>query len=354
MQQSQRKNNCLRSGNVLLMRFSALGDVAMTVPVVYAACRANPTIQFTFLTRPLPAKIFVNPPANLRVQAVDTKAYEGPAGLYRLYKELQQSGPYPVVIDLHDVLRTKLLRLYFRLGGAKVTKIDKGRKEKKKLTASKGKLLRQLDHNSLRYRRAIEAAGIRVGELADSVYTHGKGDSKLFSSVTPPKESSEKWIAIAPFAAHKGKAYPPEKMEEVADELSRQPGVKVFLFGAGKEESNVLKSWTERNSRLIDISEARLGIPGEMSLMSHCDLMISMDSANMHLASAVGLRTISIWGATHPYCGFLGIGQSESDAVQLPLPCRPCSVFGNKPCAFGDYRCLTAISPSQILSKIPQ
>ena len=60
----------------------------------------------------------------------------------------------------------------------------------------------------------------------------------------------------------------------------------------------------------------------------------------MHLASLVGTRVVSIWGATHPYAGFLGYGQRESDCIQRALDCRPCSIYGNKKCRYGDYRCL--------------
>ena len=77
-----------------------------------------------------------------------------------------------------------------------------------------------------------------------------------------------------------------------------------------------------------------------------------MDSANMHMASLVGTRVVSVWGATHPYAGFLGYGQREADCIQRNMPCRPCSVYGNKPCQYGDYRCLTTITPNAIVCKL--
>ena len=100
------------------------------------------------------------------------------------------------------------------------------------------------------------------------------------------------------------------------------------------------------------MAAAKAGLAKELALLSHCNLMVSMDSANMHLASLVELTVVSIWGATHPYCGFLGFGQSEDNAVQLNLTCRPCSVFGNKPCHTHDYFCLTGIAPERIVSAV--
>ena len=90
----------------------------------------------------------------------------------------------------------------------------------------------------------------------------------------------------------------------------------------------------------------------ELILMSHLDVMVSMDSANMHLASITGTKVVSVWGATHPYAGFMGWRQSEDNAVQLPLACRPCSIFGNKPCRRGDFACMTGIKPEMIFEKI--
>ena len=86
--------------------------------------------------------------------------------------------------------------------------------------------------------------------------------------------------------------------------------------------------------------------------MSHLDAMVSMDSANMHMASLVNCPVVSIWGATHPYAGFVGWGQKEENFVQLDMPCRPCSIYGSKPCLRGDYACLSGIAPEVIADKV--
>ena len=77
--------------------------------------------------------------------------------------------------------------------------------------------------------------------------------------------------------------------------------------------------------------------------MSHLDVMLSMDSANMHLASLTGIPVVSVWGATHPMAGFLGYNQDPENVIQIDLECRPCSIYGNKPCQRGDYACLQNI-----------
>ena len=93
--------------------------------------------------------------------------------------------------------------------------------------------------------------------------------------------------------------------------------------------------------------------PEELEIMRGLRVLVSMDSANMHLASLVGTRVVSIWGATHPYAGFMGIGQNEKDCVQRDLECRPCSVYGDKECKYGDYRCMD-IKPEEIVEKVKE
>ena len=97
----------------------------------------------------------------------------------------------------------------------------------------------------------------------------------------------------------------------------------------------------------------KLSLKEELLKIAGLEIMISMDSANMHLASLVGTRCISVWGATHPYAGFLGYGQHEDDVIQVKdLTCRPCSVFGDKKCYRGDWACLHEINIQQIMDKI--
>ena len=86
--------------------------------------------------------------------------------------------------------------------------------------------------------------------------------------------------------------------------------------------------------------------------MSHLNAMLSMDSANMHMASLVATPVVSVWGATHPYAGFMGWGQKPENIVQVELDCRPCSIYGQKPCLRGDYACMNMIKPEIIVEKI--
>ena len=203
-----------------------------------------------------------------------------------------------------------------------------------------------------RYREVFYRFGFALEDKFTSLYGSGKGDPAMFADITPPKAEGERWIGIAPFAKHKGKIYPPELMEKVVAELAAMPSTKIFLFGGGDYERKILGEWASRYNGVTSLAESRHGFAVELALLSHLDTMVSMDSANMHLASLVGVRVVSVWGATHPYCGFKGFRQKEADIVQLPMTCRPCSVFGNKPCSRGDYHCLAGIPPQMIVNKV--
>lgn len=337
--------------HILVIRLSALGDVAMTIPVIYSVARAYPDIKFSVLTQAVAAKLFIYVPANVSVVIADVKGkHAGVSGLWRLFKELRMMN-IDAVADLHDVLRSKFISFLFSINGTKTAIIDKGRTEKRKLTSRKHKQFRPLKTSIARYSDVFRQLNLQFEPDFISLYGEKKGDVKLFSEIVSDKD--EFWIGVAPFAKHKGKIYPIEQMEKIIRHFSGKGNCKIFLFGGGVDEIRVFNKWAELYPGIVSMG-GKHGFEKELALISHLDVMVTMDSANMHLASLVGVRVVSVWGATHPYAGFLGWGQSYSDALGVDLSCRPCSVFGNKPCFRSDYACMANLSPEIIIRKIEQ
>lgn len=341
-----------RNRNILVARFAKLGDVAMSLPTVYNACAASPDTQFFFITQPHPAHIFVNPPHNLVVMGVTTDNYKGIAGKRRLAKALKSRYEIDRFIDLENSLSTRLLRFFLRMEGIRSYHIFKNLRGKRKLTRRNNKVMVQLKPTADRYRDVFYKAGIPLANDFKSLYGSGKGDEKEFIVAVGRKRLGEKWMAVAPFALHQGKIYPIELMEKVINHYAAQPEWKIFIFGFGNSEAEKIDKLAQGRPAIMNMARSELGIPGELSLLSHCDVMLSMDSANMHLASLVGLRTVSVWGATHPFAGYLGWNQKTADVAQLEMVCRPCSVYGERYCQRGDYHCLWGITPAMIISKI--
>lgn len=335
---------------LLALRFSAFGDVAMTVPVLTSLAKQYPEIDITMLSRPFMEPLFAETPPNIHFRGVDVSGYKGVGGLLRLFDELKKEGDYDAIADLHDVLRSKMLRTLFLFSGAKVAHIDKGRKDKKALVSLRHKRMKQLPSSFTRYEEVFRKLGYPMKTRFHSIFGKGKGDRSLFQAMTGTPDGKH-WIGIAPFAAHKGKKLPETTVAGLVQALSAHNDWRIFLFGGGKTEKELLARWAANYPNVQSLA-GKLRLNEELALISHLEVMVSMDSANMHLASLTGTPVVSVWGATHPFAGFMGWGQRMDNAVQIDLSCRPCSIFGNKPCLRKDYACLTRITPQQIIEKI--
>lgn len=335
---------------LLIIRFSALGDVALSVPVVHCLASQHPDLRITVLTKQACTALFDWMPGNVETIGVDLKKVKGVAGLESLYGQLRKRR-FDAVADLHDVLRTKYLRTRFRMSGTQVAVIDKGRREKKALI---GHAHNQpsLPHTTERYADVFRTLGYSIHPGYERAFDPRHEHFAPVDKRVGRKMQGERWVGIAPFAAHQGKVYPLEQMHEVCRQLAAL-GCRVFLFGAGRTEQDILESWTEPH--VESVCGQLGGLHNEMLLMSRLDCMIAMDSANMHIASLVGIPVVSIWGATHPSAGFTPWHQPSTLIIQRDdLDCRPCSVYGNKPCRFGDCRCLTGIVPERIVRRVTQ
>ena len=341
--------------HLLLIRFSALGDVAMLVPVVASLMKQYPDIHVTVLSKPFARSLFEGLSPNVSFMSADLKKdYQGLSGLNALYRRLAAKN-FTAVADMHDVLRTKYLRLRFHLCGFHVAHIDKHRKGKQLLCSEKNKVKVQQPTSFENYAAVLAKLGYPVSLEFHSIFGEKGGNLRQLMPLIGEKKKFQRWIGIAPFAAHKGKIYPLENMEQTIEQLIKAyPSCRIFFFGGGGKERETLDSWAKRYANCTNASAVLGGMRNELILMSHLDVMISMDSGNMHLASLVGTKVVSIWGATHPYAGFMGWNQSEENAVQLDMACRPCSVYGNKPCLRGDYACMNDICPEMIVAKIKQ
>ena len=334
---------------VLVIRLSAIGDVAMTVPVIYSAAKANPEDSFTVLTQAFLMPLFMNRPPNVEVIGINTKGAEkGLIGLLKFISALLKFD-FDVILDLHNVIRTMIIRGMFRIKGKKVYVVDKARKERKRLTERNHKELKPLRPVIERYADVFRAAGLNYTETFTSLYESKPADLSAMEAVAGTKTG--KWIGIAPFAKHRGKIYPVDDMEQVVARLSENEDYTIFLLGGRGYEEAVLEQWAFQYPRVKSVV-GRYSLDNELALISRLDVLLCMDSANMHFASLVDTKVISVWGATHPYAGFYGYHQDPKNAVQLDLPCRPCSVFGQKLCFRGDWACMTQITPEMIVDKI--
>lgn len=325
-----------------------MGDVAMMVPVIKRLLHTHKNLRVTVVSNATFEPFFKGIERCDFLGASLKTEHKGLAGLYRLFKKIKTScSPIDGIADLHNVLRTKVIRAFFSVSGVPLKAIDKGRKEKALLTRKENKKMQQLATSHQRYANVFYKLGYNFElNTAHSFKERESLPEKFLQDNPIPK----KLIGIAPFAQHKGKMYSIEKMKSAAKMLAYKADCKILFFGGGPEEQAQLSAWEAEMPGTYNVS-GRFKLGEELSIISNLSLMISMDSANMHLASMYGVPVVSIWGATHPFAGFLGWAQNIDLAVQRELFCRPCSVFGNKPCYRQNWECMD-IAPEVIVEKV--
>lgn len=331
---------------ILAYRFSSFGDVALTIPVLRGLLEENKELEITFLSRPVFKPLFEGIP-RLNYMEADLDDFSGLSGLYRLYRTLA-TYQWDHVVDLHSVLRTWILNSFFRMAGQKVWVISKGRAEKNQLTRRNNKRLTRLPHVTTRYLKPFQSIGL-TAKLSYPAITLDEGGERLIgdflSSQSLTKEGP--WIAMAPFSKHLQKEWPLTNFERLLEDIP----FTVFLFGAGRDEASKLNKLAGSFDHVYNVADV-LTLEQELDLLQHIDVMVSMDSFNMHLAALSGIPVVSIWGATHHFAGF-GPGEANENLIveRTDLDCRPCSVFGNKRCFRGDLACLE-IPVSEVRKKI--
>ncbi|PID68548.1 MAG: ADP-heptose--LPS heptosyltransferase RfaF [Flavobacteriales bacterium] len=337
------------NSHILVIRLSAMGDVAMTVPVLRAFAMAYPNVKITVLTRAAFKPFFKNIP-NLEVFIADlNKSHKGLAGLYKLYRQIQ-SLSITHIADLHNVLRSKILLGFFTFSNIKMAIIDKGRAEKKALTRERNKIFKPLKTTHQRYADVFEKLGFPV-DISQPVFP----DKTILSEKILDLIGTDYnyWIGFAPFAKHPGKMYPLDLVKKVLKKLLENKNYKIILFGGGDKEQRELSKMAKLFNCTFSIA-GKLSMEEELSLISNLDLMVSMDSGNGHLAAMQGVKVISIWGVTHPYAGFAPYNQPIENQLipdREKYPKLPCSVYGNKICE--DYEdVMRDISPKVIVEKI--
>ena len=334
---------------LVVIRTSAMGDVALVTPVLRAISVQYPGTEILMVTRPAYTAFF----SSIDGVSVFTPDFigrhKGLAGLLRLHSDLVSTGKIDYVIDIHDVLRTKFLRLLFRLTGVRVAAIDKGRSEKRALITGRKKL--QLKHTVERYCETFEAAGFPVQPVKGrSIFVPEAADKKAAGLLGDPAGLN---IGVAPYALHQLKMWPEENMIRLLNLISGKSRVRFWLFG-GSGEKESLDIFMGKVPGSVNIS-GKLSLEEELALMSKLDFMISMDSSNMHMAALVETKVVSIWGATDPLNGFGAWMQPEGYSIKIPvdeLTCRPCTVYGKGSCRRGDLACLMWLTPEIVLSKI--
>lgn len=326
-----------------------MGDVAMTVPVLRAFVKQYPEVKLTVISRPFFKPFFDGIP-NLNFFAFDEKErHKGFLGLVRLFKDVSKLK-VDAFADLHNVLRSKVVGSLFALSGKKRATVDKGREGKKELTRAENKIFVPLPTMFERHVKVFEELGFSL-DLSKPQFPEKANLSEDILEIIG--NENQKLIGIAPFAQYDSKVYPLDLMKEVVAKLAENSSYKILLFGGGKKEIEILDSIAQPFENVINMA-GKIKFQQELQLISNLDVMLSMDSGNAHIAAMLGVKVITLWGATHPYAGFLPFNQSLDNALtsdRNQYPQLPTSVYGNKTVE-GYQDAMRSISPNEIVQKI--
>ena len=322
-----------------------MSSTAISALVVAGLRKTYPELEITVVVRERFFPFF-DGIENIRLKKFEIEGlHKGLIGAVRLRNELMDAD-VDAIADFNNSIYTRFLRRTVFPWLCKKAWVDNGREGKKLLTRKFRKIFVQQQPTVMRYCDTLRHLGFKVKPVLPSHEQMSLPEQ--IGSRASKKEGV--WIGVAPFAAFNGKIYP----LKLADRMMRilcEKYSRIFVFGRGKYEEQFAHAMELRYDNVISVID-KMSLREELNLMSYLDVVVTMDSAPMHMASLLGIRTVSIWGATHPYAGYFGYGQPEDSMIQVDMPCRPCSVNGSKPCMFGTYACMKRISPEEIASRV--
>jgi ADP-heptose:LPS heptosyltransferase len=333
---------------VLITCFSSISNVAAIVPQLSGLVNDYPQHEFIVLSRSFLHPLFDKLPRVTFVGADIRGEHKSLIGMYRLFRQLRSMKP-DILLDMQCSWRTKMIGYLFTLSRTKTLRIGFARAEQKRLIKKGAEKYRPIPTIFDRQARLYGKIRLKVNSDFHKLYEPNADQKAKIKELYGAKQGN--WIGIAPFSIARGKTLPFRKMKNIIAHFDKQPNTKIFLFGAGEMENELLSDWQSLYENVYAV-HTNLKLDDELALMNNLDVMLCMDSANMHLASLMAVPVVSVWGATHPYSGFLGWKQSMDNCVGVDFSCRPCTAHSDRKCKYGDYRCLESLHSSKIIEVI--
>ncbi len=329
---------------ILFIRLGSLGDVVLTTPAIEAVKKAYPEGNIDYLVKKEYAVLLSGNPHIREVIPFDNSgSHKGIGGIFKMAKSLKERR-YTHIIDLHSNLRSRAISA---LTGKTKTLRYKKQALKRRLILRGFSFRTQ--HVVDTYLNALNSIGIRGEKTVPQIYlTSEEIESARHFLEKNAVGKNEKIIGLNPGAKWPTKQWPEKKFIELGKKLADSDKYRLIIFG-GKEESATAQSIAK------EIGTAALSVAGRMNLkesaalMAECDLFVSNDSGPMHMAVAVGVPVIAIFGPTVQAFGFSPLGNSM--VIENDIACRPCSLHGSFRCSEEHFRCMEDISVDELLKQ---
>ena len=329
--------------HVLLIRFSSIGDILLTTPLLRALRQSHPDLRLTFLTKRAYLPLLNHNPNVNRVIGL------GPEGsLTGLAAELR-TDRYTHLLDLHDNLRSRILRL-----------LVPGRWR----TYPKHRLARALlihaKRNRYRDRRPVAE---RYFAAARDLQVVPDGGAPEFFVGPEAREEAAAWldsvglagesrlVALAPGAAHATKRWPLDHWRTLVDRIVGD-GFAVAVVG-GTDDALLGARLSEQRRGRVASAAGMFGLQATGALLQRTRVLVSGDTGVMHMATGVGTPVVALFGPTVEAFGFFPYTR-RATVLELPLPCRPCSAMGGPRCPLGHHRCMIDIQADVVHEALRQ
>ncbi len=324
----------MQSFSFLLIRLSSLGDVILTAPLVHALREKYPGARIDFVVRSEYCEAVQLIPGITQIHTLDRAKKRQKMRL--LHEELRAIG-YDYVLDLQNNLRSRFLRQ--RLG-AEVTVIRKRTLRRWLLVRFKINLLKGQPDVIGRYFETARSVGVIDTGAAPSLNV-GSGDESFHSNP----------IALVPGSRHWNKRWPAMHFVELATALIAR-GHSIEIYGSPEEAELCQSIALQLPARSVRNFAGELSMKESAEKIARCSAAVTNDSGFMHLASAVGIPTYSIFGATVTDFGFAPRAESSHIIENEALHCRPCTAIGGESCPETHFKCMIAVRPNDVFLRM--
>lgn len=326
---------------IVLVRFSSMGDILLTTPLIRAIRQRHPDAWITFVTKaafvPLLAS---NPRLN------EIIGHKTTTPLRDLARRIHESG-YSHQLDLHDSLRSRALAL---MTGGRWHRYPKHRFARTILIRFKRDLYRDRRHVVERYFDAARDLDVKPDDGPLEFFLHRSGLEQARRFLADQRlDPSATFVALVPGAAHATKRWPMGHWQRLAAELTAK-GMQVVVVG-GEAEQQACEDIATAAGDLATSAAGRFDIAGSAALLKLARCVVAGDTGPMHLATAVGTPVVALYGPTVRAFGFFPY-HARATVLEQDIPCRPCSSMGGPRCPLGHHRCLVDISPATVLDAV--
>jgi lipopolysaccharide heptosyltransferase II len=328
------------SPNVLAVRFSSIGDVLLTTPLLRAIRRRYPDARITVLTKPAYVPLLShNPHVNQVLEAPPDRPL-------RILARQLRAAQYTHLLDLHDSFRSRVLRA---MVPGTWTTYPKHRLARAALIYTKRDYYRDRRPVAERYFDAARVLQLTPDGQGPDFFLSPNAEREAEAWLAAADLGQRPIIALAPGAAHATKRWPVEHWRLLAGRL-RDRGFSLIVVG-GPEDAPLGQALVSGSGRRIANAAGGFGLQGTGALLRQAAALVSGDTGVMHMAAAVNTPVVALFGPTARPFGFFPYSK-RAEVIELGLPCRPCSSKGGPRCPLAHHRCMLDITPDVVYAAV--